>query len=60
MLNAKSVLKLLLIAVLILPVLTPAFAQDEVTLTISFPGDPRSETVNALIDEFVAPKRKKA
>lgn len=31
-------------------------AQDEVTLTVSFPGDPRSETVNALIDEFVAMK----
>jgi multiple sugar transport system substrate-binding protein len=28
------------------------FAQDE-TLTISFPGDPRSETVNALIEAFV-------
>lgn len=27
-------------------------AQDEMTLTVSFPGDPRSETVNALIDAF--------
>lgn len=32
------------------------FAQDEVELTISFPGDPRSETVNDLIDQFVAMK----
>jgi maltose-binding protein MalE len=31
-------------------------AQDEQTLTISFPGDPRSETVNALIDGFVSMK----
>ncbi len=31
-------------------------AQDEQTLTVSFPGDPRSETVNALIDAFVEMK----
>lgn len=31
-------------------------AQEEATLTISFPGDPRSETVNALIQDFVAMK----
>jgi multiple sugar transport system substrate-binding protein len=34
----------------------PVFAQDAQTLTISFPGDPRSETVNALIEAFVAQK----
>jgi ABC-type glycerol-3-phosphate transport system substrate-binding protein len=33
-----------------------ASAQEEGSLTISFPGDPRSETVNALIDDFVAMK----
>ncbi|NDJ61653.1 MAG: extracellular solute-binding protein [Chloroflexi bacterium] len=31
-------------------------AQDTQTLTVSFPGDPRSETVNALIDAFVEMK----
>ena len=35
---------------------TTVIAQDEQTLTVSFPGDPRSETVNALIEEFVAMK----
>ena len=33
-----------------------ASAQDEATLTVSFPGDPRSETVNALIEGFIAMK----
>lgn len=31
-------------------------AQEEQDLTISFPGDPRSETVNALIEAFVEMK----
>jgi multiple sugar transport system substrate-binding protein len=34
----------------------PLLAQEEVTLTVSFPGDPRSETVNALIQDFIAAK----
>jgi multiple sugar transport system substrate-binding protein len=44
---------------LLLILATAAFgvsAQDAQTLTISFPGDPRSETVNALINDFVAMK----
>jgi multiple sugar transport system substrate-binding protein len=44
-----------MLGVVILSVGLPALAQDE-TLTISFPGDPRSETVNELIDAFVAMK----
>ena len=35
--------------------LTLVVAQAQ-TLTVSFPGDPRSETVNALIDAFIAAK----
>jgi multiple sugar transport system substrate-binding protein len=31
-------------------------AQDAQELTVSFPGDPRSEVVNALIEDFVAMK----
>jgi multiple sugar transport system substrate-binding protein len=42
-------------AVVFLSVLGVA-AQETQTLTISFPGDPRSETINALIDDFVAMK----
>lgn len=33
-----------------------ALVTAQSTLTVSFPGDPRSDTVNALIDEFVAAK----
>ncbi len=47
---------LTLVLVLLGSVLITASAQDEVELTVSFPGDPRSETVNALIDDFVAMK----
>jgi multiple sugar transport system substrate-binding protein len=50
---SKSILLLLLI------IFTAAFsvsAQETQTLTISFPGDPRSDTVNALIDSFVEMK----
>ena len=54
----KSVLKrvsVLLLLVLVLGV-SITLAQDEVTLTISFPGDQRSDVVNGLIDDFVAMK----
>ena len=50
---AISILVLILVLGVILPA---ALAQEEVTLTVSFPGDPRSETVNALIEDFVAMK----
>lgn len=58
MLSSKYILKLLCLWVVLAVILSAmaAIAQDEQTLTISFPGDPRSETVNALIDEFVAMK----
>jgi multiple sugar transport system substrate-binding protein len=53
----RSILSVMVVmlGVVILSVGLPALAQDE-TLTISFPGDPRSETVNELIDAFVAMK----
>jgi multiple sugar transport system substrate-binding protein len=47
------------ILLLLLIIFTAAFsvsAQETQTLTISFPGDPRSDTVNALIDSFVEMK----
>ena len=53
--NFQKVGLLLTIMILLLS-FTTVFAQDEQTLTVSFPGDPRSETVNALIEEFVAAK----
>lgn len=58
MLNKRNIFRLLSVVVIMLSVLGAAsvIAQDEQTLTVSFPGDPRSETVNALIEEFVAIK----
>ncbi|NWG15247.1 MAG: extracellular solute-binding protein [Chloroflexi bacterium] len=50
--------KLILALVVLVSLLgvSGALAQDAVKLTVSFPGDPRSETVNALIEGFVAMK----
>lgn len=48
-----AVLLFVIVALLSVPL---AAAQEEATLTVSFPGDPRSTTVNALIDAFVAKK----
>lgn len=58
MLVRKYVAKLGFLLVILSLLLGAALttAQDEVTLTVSFPGDPRSETVNELIDQFVAMK----
>ena len=52
----RSMLIFVSAIIFVLAVISPVIAQD--TLTISFPavGDPRSETVNALIDQFVAAK----
>lgn len=52
---SKNVLKLCLLFIVFVAAFTAA-AQDEQALTISFPGDPRSETVNALIQSFVEMK----
>ena len=45
---------LTLVLTLLLMAVSAGFAQDEASLTISFPGDPRSEIVNELINDFVA------
>ncbi len=52
----NTLLRLLIVLLVVIPVLgvVTSLAQDEVTLTVSFPGDPRSETVNGLIEGFVA------
>ncbi|MBN1964394.1 MAG: extracellular solute-binding protein [Anaerolineae bacterium] len=52
----SRVLALTLVLALLSGALVSVSAQEEVTLTVSFPGDPRSDTVNALIDAFVAMK----
>jgi multiple sugar transport system substrate-binding protein len=57
MTSLKAVKLLLVFAVLVLSLgVFTALAQDSVKLTVSFPGDPRSETVNKLIEGFVAMK----
>ena len=55
MLKNRMIVKmsLLLIILSLMLGVSVVVAQDEVTLTVSFPGDPRSETVNALIEDFV-------
>lgn len=46
----------LLVIVALLMGALPLSAQEEAELTVSFPGDPRSEIVNELIDDFIAMK----
>lgn len=58
MLNKKTINKLIPIFVLLFSVMGTAITQENTSLTISFPGDLRSETVNSLIDTFVAMKAK--
>ena len=47
-------MKLLVIVLLMSLGLSTTQAQDETTLTVSFPGDLRSETINELITEFIS------
>jgi len=47
-------LRLLLILLIVAISMQVVQAQDDLTLTISFPGDLRSETINELITEFVS------
>ncbi|MCA9903351.1 MAG: extracellular solute-binding protein [Anaerolineae bacterium] len=54
--KSRAVLVLCLVISTLLLGAVAASAQDATTLTVSFPGDPRSETVNALIDGFEAMK----
>ena len=54
--SKNTLLGCVIVAVFAIFAMAPAIAQDNASLTISFPGDPRSETVNALIDQFVAAK----
>lgn len=56
MFKLRTILNLTISIALFLTLAGTALTQDDNTLTISFPGDPRSETVNALIEEFVAMK----
>lgn len=55
MLTKKISVRLLLILGVLSMILGASIvvAQDEVSLTVSFPGDTRSEVVNQLIGEFV-------
>jgi len=62
MLTKKNIFKLTLLAVvsmLLLTLVVGVSAQDALKLTISFPGDPRSDTVNALIHSFVTDQASK-
>ncbi|MFQ3565587.1 MAG: extracellular solute-binding protein [Aggregatilineales bacterium] len=52
----KVYLPLFVLLALLIGMVFSAAAQETQTLTISFPGDPRSQTVNALINDFVAMK----
>lgn len=56
MLQKRSIVSLILTVALLLSVMGTGISQEDNTLTISFPGDPRSETVNALIDQFIEMK----
>lgn len=56
MFKKQSLFTLVLAAMLMALLSGVVASQEEQTLTISFPGDPRSETMNALIDDFVAMK----
>lgn len=54
--SVTSRLMPIVLILILMAIVFGASAQDAQTLTISFPGDPRSETVNALIADFVAMK----
>lgn len=56
MLKRNTLIKLVLVIALLASLMGIGMAQNDASLTISFPGDPRSETVNALIDAFVEMK----
>ena len=51
----RNVLFLILVLLVLMSV-SMTQAQADLTLTVSFPGDLRSETINTLIDDFVATK----